>query len=86
MIKRFVRYYKPHLLMFSLDMLASIAISVIGMVYPIMTNRMLNNYIPNRLYKSIVLAGIGVLILYIIRMLLRYFVQYQGHMVAKTPP
>ena len=43
MIKRFVRYYKPHLLMFSLDMLASIAISVIGMVYPIMTNRMLND-------------------------------------------
>ncbi len=82
MPKRLVRYYKPHVLMFTLDMLASIAISVIGMVYPIMTNRMLNDYIPNRLYRSIVIAGLAVLALYVIRMLLRYFVQYQGHMVG----
>ena len=82
MIKRFVRYYKPHILMFTLDMLASIAISVIGMVYPIMTNRMLNDYIPNRLYRSIVIAGLAVLALYVLRMLLRYFVQYQGHLVG----
>ena len=82
MLKRFVRYYRPHWLMFTLDMLASIAISVIGMVYPIMTNRMLNDYIPNRLYRSIVIAGLAVLALYVLRMLLRYFVQYQGHMVG----
>lgn len=82
MLKRFIVYYKPHLLMFSLDMLASIAISVIGMVYPIVTNSMLNDYIPNKAYRSIVIAGCIVLSLYILRMLLRYFVQYQGHIVG----
>ncbi|MBR4726589.1 MAG: ABC transporter ATP-binding protein, partial [Clostridia bacterium] len=82
MLRRFLPYYRPHWLMFSLDMLASVAISVIGMVYPIMTNRMLNDFIPNRAYRSIILAGACVLALYFLRMLLRYFVQYQGHMVG----
>lgn len=68
--------------MFSLDMAASVLISIIGMVYPVMTNRLLNDYIPNKAYRTIVIAGLGVLLLYFIRMLLRYFVQYQGHMVG----
>lgn len=82
MLKRFIGYYRPHLLMFSLDMAASVLISVIGMVYPIMTNRMLNDYIPNKEYRAIIVAGVSVLALYFVRMLLRYFVQYQGHMVG----
>ena len=31
MLKRFIAYYKPHKLMLTLDMLASLFISVIGM-------------------------------------------------------
>lgn len=68
--------------MFAADMAASVLISLLGMIYPIMTNRMLNDYIPNRAYRSIIVAGLGVLGLYFVRMLLRYFVQYQGHMVG----
>lgn len=68
--------------MFAADMAASVLISLLGMIYPVMTNRMLNDYIPNRAYRSIIVAGLGVLGLYFVRMLLRYFVQYQGHMVG----
>ena len=82
MLRRFIPYYKPHRLMFTLDMLASLLISLIGMVYPIVTNRMLNDLIPNRLYRQIVIAGVIVLALYILRMLLRYFVQYYGHVMG----
>lgn len=82
MLKRFVHYYKPHYKLLTLDMLASLLISVIGMVYPVVTNRMLNEYIPQKMYSTIVIAGLTVLILYIIRMLLRYFVQYYGHMIG----
>ena len=82
MLKRFISYYKPHKKMLTLDMLASLLISVIGMVYPIVTNDMLNEYIPNKMYSSIVIAGIVVLVLYVIRLLLRYFVQYYGHVIG----
>ncbi len=82
MLKRFIAYYKPHKLMFGLDMLASLMISLIGMVYPIVTNKMLNEYIPNKMYETIVIAGIIVLALYIARTYLRYFVQYYGHIIG----
>lgn len=82
MLKRFVHYYKPHKKMLALDMLASLLISVIGMVYPIVTNNMLNTYIPQKMYTLIIGSGVLVLVLYVIRMLLRYFVQYYGHIIG----
>jgi len=82
LLSRFVAYYKPFTLMFSLDIAASMLISLIGMVYPIITREMLNNYIPNKLFKAIVISGIVVLALYILRMLLRFFVQYYGHKIG----
>ena len=82
MFKRFLRYYGPHKLMFSLDMLASLLVAAIGMSYPMVTNRMLNDFIPNRQYQAIVWAGAAVLGLYVLRCLLRYFIQYYGHMIG----
>ena len=71
MLKRFLSYYKPHKKMLALDLIASLLISVIGMVYPIVTDKMLNIYIPEKMYSTIVIAGIIVLALYVVRMLLR---------------
>ena len=82
MFKRFIHYYKPHTKMLTLDMLASLLISVIGMVYPVVTNKMLNTYIPRKMYTTIVVSGLVVLALYVIRMLLRYFEQYYGHVIG----
>ena len=82
MLKRFIKYYKPHRKMLALDMLAAFLISLIGMVYPIVTNKMLNVYIPQKMYSAIVIAGVTVLGLYVMRMLLRYFVQYYGHVIG----
>lgn len=82
MLKRFLSYYKPHKKMMVLDMGASLLISIIGMVYPIVTNKMLNEYIPNKMYLTIVISGSAVLALYALRMFLRYFVQYYGHIIG----
>ena len=68
--------------MLALDMLASLLISIIGMVYPIVTREMLNVYIPEKQYTTIVIAGIIVLALYVLRMFMRYFVQYYGHIIG----
>ena len=82
MLKRFLAYYKPHKKLLFWDLTASMLISLIGMVYPIVTNKMLNDYIPNKMYSTIVIAGAVVLGLYVLRMLLRYFVQYYGHLIG----
>ena len=82
LFRRFVSYYKPHKLLFSLDMGAALLISLFGMVYPIVTRQMLNDFIPNKAYRSILVSGIVVLCLYLARLFLNYFVQYYGHQVG----
>lgn len=82
MLKRFLKYYKPHKKIFALDLLASFFVSAIGVLYPIITREMLNTLIPNRNYRMIIISGIALLALYAVRMLLRYFIQYKGHMMG----
>lgn len=82
MLKRFVSYYRPHLRLFIADMLASMLISLVAVVYPMVTRALLNDLIPNRNIRAIVFCGALLLLLYVLRMLLRYFVQYKGHMMG----
>ncbi len=82
MLKRFLSYYKPHKTIFALDMLASLAVSVIGIIYPMITRVMLNDLIPNRRYQLIIMLASGLLLLYIMRMGLHYFIQYKGHIMG----
>lgn len=82
MLKKFFAYYKPHKKMFALDMIASFVVSMLGIFYPIVTRTMLNDFIPSQQYDMIILFGIVLLGLYLIRMGLDYFIQYQGHMVG----
>lgn len=82
MLKRFLNYYKPHKKLFLLDMGASLLVSLIAILYPMITRLMLNDLIPNKRYRDIVVFGIGLLILYLIRMGLNFFIQYQGHIMG----
>ena len=82
MLKRFFSYYRPHKVMFIFDMLASFAVSMLGLLYPIITRNMLNDSILNKEYDMIIIFGCLLLAIYIIRMLLNYFIQYQGHMIG----
>ena len=82
MLKRFIRYYRPHKTIFIMDMLASLLVALVGIVYPIITREMLNELIPNKEYRMIVFAGLGLLLLYVVRMLLNFFIQYYGHVMG----
>lgn len=82
MLKRFIAYYKPHKIVFCLDMLAALAVALVGIVYPVVTRLMLNDLIPNRNYRMVVVFGVTLLGLYLIRMLLNYFIQYYGHVMG----
>ncbi len=82
MLKRFISYYKPHKLIFTLDMIAALAVALIGILYPIVTRTMLNDLIPNKKYKMIVISGIILFGIYLVRMLLNFFIQYYGHVMG----
>ena len=82
LLRRFMAYYAPHKKLFAMDMTAALLVAVIGVVYPMITRVMLNDLIPNRNYRMVVIFGVTLLVLYLVKMLLNYFIQYQGHMMG----
>ena len=82
LLRRFLAYYGPHKKLFAMDMTASLLVALVGVVYPMITRTMLNDLIPNRNYRMVVIFGLTLLALYFIKMLLNYFIQYQGHMMG----
>ena len=82
MIKRFLRYYKPHRKLFALDMLCSFLLSVCDLFYPMITRSMLNDYIPNKKLRALVVWGVILLVIYLVKMGFKYFIQYFGHVVG----
>ena len=82
MFKRFVHYYKNHKLVLTLDLLASFLIAVIGIGYPIITRLMLKEWVPAHDMKLIIIGGVSLIGIYLVRMGLRFFVQYYGHIMG----
>ena len=46
MIKRFVRYYKPHKRLFMLDTACSLMVAVCDLFYPMIAKNITNVYVP----------------------------------------
>ena len=82
MLKRFIKYYGPHKLIFALDLIASFLVAIIGLGYPILTRTMLNDFIPNQKYDLIIITGLSLFGIYLLRLGLRYFIQYYGHIMG----
>ena len=82
MLKRFISYYKPYKKTFTFVMIVDLLISIISMLYPIITRNMLNDFIPNKKFRLIIIFGITLLVLYLVKALLKYLFDYYGHVVG----
>ncbi|MBO5777868.1 MAG: ABC transporter ATP-binding protein, partial [Clostridia bacterium] len=79
MLKKFVKYYKPHKVTFAIDMICSFFFSVVGLLYPMITQKILDEYIPNGMIKEILILSSVLLAVYFIRAGLNYYINYYGH-------
>ena len=82
MLKKFVSYYKPYKKLFFLDLFVATISALCDLFYPMITREIANNSIPNREIRAIgIFAGV-LLVIYLIKMLCAYFMQYWGHLVG----
>ncbi len=81
-LRRFVQYYKPHKLLFAIDMIASFLVAVIGLGYPIITRKMLNNIGNGGEIKLTIILGCILFGIYLLRYGLRFVIQYYGHVMG----
>ena len=82
MIKKFISFYKPYKLMFISDLLVALLASLCDLVYPMMTRQLVNDSIPNKNIRMIIIFALALLIIFMIKAACGYFMQYWGHLVG----
>ena len=82
MIKRFARYYKPHLTLFIIDLFCAFLVAICNLVYPEIARNIVNIYVPDKNINMILILGGVLLGVYIIKCILNYVIQYWGHIVG----
>lgn len=82
MVKRFISYYKPYKKLFFLDMLVAFIAAACDLVYPMMTRTLVNDSIPNKNIRMLIVFAIMLIIIYLIKAACGYFMQYYGHVMG----
>lgn len=82
MVKKFISYYKPYKKLFLLDMLTALIAAICDLIYPYMTKELINISIPNKNLRMIIVFAIVLIIIFLIKALCTYFMQYWGHVVG----
>ncbi len=82
MIKRFFAYYKPHKKLFIIDIICSFLISLCNLFYPFVTKLIINEYAPGKMLELMLVWCGALLLIYAIKAILSYIVQYWGHILG----
>lgn len=82
LIKRFVKYYKPHKKLFIFDMVCSFMIAAADLFFPMITKNIINDYVPNQKLRPLIVWSCALLAIYCVKCLFNYFVAYYGHTVG----
>ena len=82
MFKEFIKYYKPYKKLFTLDLIAAFTVALCDLVYPMITRNIMNDVVPNKNLRMLIVFAISLLIIFILKAGLNYFMQYWGHVVG----
>ncbi|MBQ7891251.1 MAG: ABC transporter ATP-binding protein [Erysipelotrichaceae bacterium] len=82
MIRKFISYYKPHWKLFSIDMFCSLLVAICDLFYPIIAKNIINDYVPNQNIRLLVVWSIALVVIYILKAILNFIIQYWGHIVG----
>ena len=82
LLSRFVAYYKPYRRMFAMDIFMSTVITVCGLIYPLITRRIINTYVPQGMFREMLISVAVVFFVYLMKEGANYWVTYYGHMMG----
>lgn len=81
-LREFAAFYKPHMGMFLLDMLCALIIALVDITFPVVTRKVLYDYIPNQALRTFILMMLAMLGLFILRTFAQWIVTYLGHLTG----
>ena len=81
-LREFAAFYKPHLGMFLLDMFCALVIALVDILFPVVTRKVLYDYIPNQAMRTFLIVMGAMLVAFLIRTAAQWIVTYLGHLTG----
>ena len=82
LLRIFASYYRPHYKLLILDMICAIFVAMIDLIFPMMTRKITGVILPSGAMRSFWLLVIAMVVMYIIRTIFQYIVNYWGHILG----
>ncbi len=83
MLKRFISYYKPHLPLFTLDMISAVIVAVCNLFYPRIAQNIIAEFeTGNAVVDTVVTSAVLLLAVYVVKAVFQYIIGYYGHVVG----
>lgn len=83
MIKRFFEYYRPHWKLLVVDIISVLFFSVLSLVLPVILQKLIDDIIPRRDLRGIVVVSLVLAVLFLLKAVFRFGQAYYGHMMAQ---
>ncbi len=83
MLKKFCSYYKPHMKLFTIDLICALLLSCCNLIYPLMAQKIIRDLAgKEEMINLILILGAAMFGIYIVKAFLNYVLQYWGHIVG----
>ena len=72
MIKRFIKYYKPHIPLFTLDMICALIVSICNLVYPSIASSIVGGFETGDMQRDRLIISAAILLgVYVLKAICR---------------
>ena len=82
MLKRFISYYRPHKVLFFIDMGVALLSSVLAILIPSMVRTLLNTHIPEKNIQAIISLFLVMVLIYLVKMVFEFIRMKWGHILG----
>lgn len=79
MVKVLLKYFKPHLKIFGVDMLCAFVVAAVDLAFPMVSRKAMYTMLPNKKFELFFIVMALVAVLYLVRAFCYYIMTYWGH-------
>lgn len=79
MFRMFLRYFKPHMKLFVIDIICAVMVALIDLAFPLVSRYAMKNMLPNKEYRLFFILMISMIGFYVLSSVCQYVMTYWGH-------
>lgn len=81
-LRIFTSYYKPYWKLFAVDLVCALCISIVDLVFPMVSRSAMQDLLPNGLFATFFAVMALMVVAYVLKGIFYYIVTYWGHLLG----